>query len=48
MNLRRFRSLSLLFVCRQVCICGSSDHVVEEGEVLGDVLGGPVAEEGVQ
>jgi len=40
--------LCLLFVCRDVGVSGSGNHVVEEGQVLADVLGGPVGEEGVE
>ena len=41
-------ALSKVFVGGKVGVGGCSDHVVDEGDVLGDVLGGPVREEGVQ
>jgi hypothetical protein len=37
-----------LFVGWDVSVGGRCDHVVEEGQVSGDVLGGPVGEEGVE
>ena len=38
----------LLFISWYVCVGGSGNHVVEEGQVLGDVLGGPGGEVGVE
>ena len=51
---RRFvlaRPISNLFLplkSREICVGGSGTHVVQEGQVLRDVLGGPGEEVGVE
>ena len=44
----KYENANSLFVSWYVSVGCSRDHVVEEGEVRADVLGGPVGEEGVQ
>lgn len=40
--------MSLQSICGKICVRGCGDHVVEEGEVLADVLCGPVRKVCVQ
>lgn len=42
------RCIHLLFECGEIGVCRGRAHIIDERQMLGDVLGSPIAEEHVQ